>query len=197
METIIKKGYEKILELFYNEKSAKIHLRDISRKTKQNENSSYRFLNQLENLNVLKSEKDGNLKKYFINNNLIIFTIFTLFDNNKYNELPSGRKRAIRYFLEKLERQPIIVVLFGSTAKGNFTKKSDIDILIIGNNKIKTKNAEDYAESQTGIRINCFQIIYNDFLKELKLKEDNVIQSAINAGYPITNHIKYYLEVLG
>ncbi len=30
------------------------------------------------------------------------------------------------------------------------------------------------------------------FLKELKLKEDKVIQSALNTGYPILNQMSFY-----
>lgn len=196
MKTILKTGYKKIINLFYADKFAKIHLRDIARKTKLNENSVSRFLNQLQKDQILKSEKDGNLKKYSIKMNSLAFSIFMVFDIQRFNKLPSIRKNAIKYFLKKLENQPIIILLFGSTAKFNFTKKSDIDILLIVNQKIKINDAENYAESQTGLKINCFQINYKNFINELKIKEDNVIQSAINSGYPLTNHLKYYLEVL-
>lgn len=196
MKTILKTGYKKIINLFYADKFSKIHLRDIARKTKLNENSVSRFLNQLQKDQILKSEKDGNLKKYSIKMNSLAFSIFMVFDIQRFNKLPSIRKNAIKYFLKKLENQPIIILLFGSTAKFNFTKKSDIDILLIVNQKIKINDAENYAESQTGLKINCFQINYKNFINELKIKEDNVIQSAINSGYPLTNHLKYYLEVL-
>jgi len=196
METMLKAGYRKIMELFYNEKSAQIHLRNIARKTKLNENSATRFLKELEKNQVLKSKKDGNLKKYSIQKNLNTFILFVNYDIEKYNKLPSIRRNAIQYFLKKLNEQPVMVILFGSTAKANFTKKSDIDLLLVLNKKIKIKNAENYAEAQTGVNINCLQINYEDFLKEVKLKEDSVIQSAIKSGFPLTNHIKYYGEIL-
>lgn len=196
MKTILKTGYEKIMKLFYIDKHAKIHLRDIARKTKFNENSVSRFLCQLEKDQILKSERDGNLKKYFIKRNFLTFSIFLLFDIKRFNRLPGVRKNTIHCFLKELEMQPVIVLLFGSTAKENFIRDSDIDLLLIMNNKIKTRNAEDYAESQTGLKVNCLQITYNDFIKEIKTKEDKVVQSAINSGYPLTNHLKYYLEVL-
>ena len=34
--------------------------------------------------------------------------------------------------------------------------------------------------------------IQQDFIKELKLKEGPVVQSALFSGYPIINHIAYY-----
>ena len=36
---------------------------------------------------------------------------------------------------------------------------------------------------------------YEDFTNELKLKNDMVIQSALETGYPLINHIKYYEEI--
>ena len=106
------------------------------------------------------------------------------------------RKNAVTYFLDKLEEQPIIAVLFGSTAKGNYSEDSDIDILLIVNKKIKTEKTEKYVNSQTGMHVNCIQITYRDFINELRLKQDRVIQSALYSGYSLTNHIKYYSELL-
>jgi len=192
MESIIKNGYERIMHLFYTDKKTKIHLRDIARKAKMNENSASIFLNQLRKDNILKAEKDGNLKKYSINKNNQVYLIFSIFDILKYEKLESKRKNAISFFLNKLQEKPLIAVLFGSTAKENHDEKSDIDLLLIVNKKIKTEKAENYSEAQTGIKISCFQITYNSFLQELKTKSDNLIQSAINTGYPILNNLNYY-----
>ena len=195
METILKSGCEKILKLFYENKDRKIHLRDIARKTKLNENSVTRFLKQLEKT-CLESEMDGNMKKYFIKKNNEIFSIFLLFDLKKYSKLLFIRKQAIEYFLNSLPEKPLITVLFGSTAKRINRKDSDIDLLLIVNRKIEVSRAESYAESQTAINVNSFQITWKDFLNEIKIKQDKVIQSALNSGYPISNNVLFYQEVL-
>ncbi len=192
METLLKPGYEKILHLFYRDKYAKIHLRGIARKTKLNENSASRFLNKLAKDKILISKKDGNLKKYELLKNDLVYSVFTHLDILKLNELPSIRKNAILYFINKLKDKPIIAVLFGSTAKNIYREESDIDLLLIVNKKIDTKEAEKYADSQTAIKISVFQIPINEFIEELKLKNDKVVQSAIDTGYPVTNHIEYY-----
>ena len=171
-------------------------LRDIARKTNLNENSASRFLKQLEEQQILTSKKQGNLKNYSIEKNKNVFVLFSFFDIKKYNKLPSIRKNAVNYFFENLKEKPILVVLFGSTAKENFTKNSDLDLLLVVNKKIKTNDAENYVESQTGININCFQVSFNDFIKEIKIKQDKVIQSAVKSGYPLINHIYYYEVVL-
>ena len=192
METlIIKPGIEKIMRLFYESKR-EIHLRDIARKTKLNENSVTRFLRVLEKEKFLLSKKDGNLKKYNINRSKQVFSLFSLFDIWRFEKLPSLRKKSIEIFIDKLNSVPVFAVLFGSSAKENFNKKSDIDLLIVVNGKIKTDKAEFETEAQTDLKIQCFQMDYNDFLLELKMKKEPVLQSAIKTGYPLINHIRYY-----
>lgn len=192
MVTMIQTGHSKILRLFYENKRASFHLRDIARKTILYPNSVTRFLNQLEKEGILNSQKDGNLKKYRIKKSEKLSNIFASFDIERINKLPLARKRAINYFLDKLYEKPIIALLFGSTAKETFRKESDIDLLLIVNKKIDVDKAKDYVDSQVGIKINCFQITYDEFKKEIKLKEDKVIQSALSTGYPVFNQMLFY-----
>ena len=192
MVTMINTGHSKILRLFYEDKKSSFHLREIARKTKLYPNSVTRFLNQLEKEDILTSQKDGNLKNYKIKKSEKLSNIFASFDIERLNKLPLARRRAINYFLDKLKEKPIIALLFGSTAKETFRKDSDIDLLLIVNRKIDVDTAKDYVDAQLGIKVNCFQITYEEFKKEIKLKEDKVIQSALNTGYPIFNQMLFY-----
>ena len=142
---MLKIGQSKILKLFYEDKKASFHLRDIARKTKLYPNSVTRFLNQLEKERVLTSQKDGNLKKYKIKKSEKLSNIFVSFDIERLNKLPLARRRAINYFLDKLQEKPIITLLFGSTAKETFRKDSDIDLFLIVNKKIDVNTSKDYA----------------------------------------------------
>ncbi|MBD3361429.1 hypothetical protein GF358_01425 [Candidatus Woesearchaeota archaeon] len=196
MATILKEGYAKIMRLFYTALDTGIHLREIARKAKLNENSATRFLQQMEKQAIISSKKEGNLKKYQIQKNKKTFLIFSLFSIEKYEHLPELTKKAIHTFLENLEKKPIITILFGSTAKENYTASSDIDLLLIVNTKINTEKAENYSEAQTSKKINTVQIRYPAFIQEIKTKNDKLIQSAINTGYPLTNPILYYEEIL-
>ncbi len=197
MKTIISLAYEKILSLFYSEKSAEVHLREICRKAQLNENSAFIYLTRLEKEGFLKVRRDGNLKKYSIRKNDPAFAVFTWYDLQKFNRLPSMRRAAITYFLEKLTDKPVIAFLFGSTAKNTFSEHSDVDLLLVVNRRIETKQAQGYTDSQTAIKIKPLQITYGELEKELKLKEDKVIKSALHTGYPLTNHLTYYHLILG
>ena len=196
MGTLINPGYEKILTLFHSNKHAKIHVREIARRTGLYAHSVNRFLNQLEKKSILKSEKDGNLKKYSLRLTKETFLLLAYLDLQQFEKLPGIRKHAILYFLKELKEKPIIAFLFGSTAKNIFRSDSDIDILLIVNKPIDTEKAKNYADAQTGIKVNSIQITYHEFIQELKLKQEYVIQAAIETGYPLTNHIEYYEAIL-
>ena len=78
-----------ILKLFYENKTEEFHLREIARQKNLNENSAYRFLKQLEDEKILISRKDSNLKKYRINNSLYTFSLFTVFDTKRFENIES------------------------------------------------------------------------------------------------------------
>ncbi len=181
---------------YFNNKSSGIHLRDIARKTKLNENSVTRFLKELELDKILVSKKDGNLKKFYIKPNEKTAYIFTLFDLERFDKLPSLRKSAINFYLKELKEKPLMVLLFGSTAKGTFRDDSDIDLLLIVNKKIDVEKAKKMADAQTALKVQDFQISYENFINELKLKNDMVIQSALSTGFPILNQLLFYEVVL-
>jgi len=195
MITLLRSGYGKIMQLFYKDKAARLHLREIARQTNLFEPSVSRFLSSLEKDQILKSEKDGNLKKYSIKRNTRAYFLFEAFDIERSEKLPSIRRNALKIYLENMPEKPIFAILFGSTAKGTYKNDSDIDILLVTNSRISAEKAEKEANALTAVKISTFQITYKNFLIDQKIKEDKVVQSAINSGYPLINHIQYY-EVL-
>ena len=179
------------MRVFYAERSA-FHLRAIARKTGLEGQSITRHLDLLEKEHYLMSRKEGNLRKYAIRPSSKTFALFTLFDIERFGRLPSPRRLAIETYLAGLPRQPVYAILFGSTAKGTHDERSDIDMLLIANENIETAGAENEADALHAQSISTFQMAYDAFLRELRLREDAVVQSALKTGYPLINHISYY-----
>ena len=192
MKQLIKPGIWKILEAFYKNRNMPIHLREIAKQTKLNTNSTSRFLNHLEKNEILKSEKEANLKKFSLTKHALP-NVFPLFDHDQLESLPLLRKNAIKYFINKLEDKPIFAVVFGSTATNTFRKNSDVDLLVVANSQIETKKAKQYAENQTNITIQIFPTTLEEFKNNLIKKTDYVMASAIESGFPVFNN-KYYYE---
>jgi predicted nucleotidyltransferase len=193
MKTIFKESIYSILRLFYENKNDALHLRDIARKAKLNESTVTTRLNQLEEANILSSKKDGNLKKFIVKNQALKI-MFPLFDHEKLERLHLLRKNAVREYLDALVSKPLLAVVFGSTAKGSYKEDSDLDILAVFQKKTDTKKAKKHAQSLTGIRIQEFKLLEDEFYKELKYKQDHVVQSALNTGFPVFNY-SYFYEV--
>lgn len=194
MKTIVKPAIWKILKLFYNNRNSALHLREIARQTKMNESSISRHLNNMVKEEILKTSKEANLKKFFVVKKQMP-VIFPLFDEEKLENLPLLRKDAIKIYLNKLEKKPLLVIVFGSTAKETFRKNSDIDILQVSSAKNDNKEAIKYVEAQTGLRLQVLSLTEEQFKKELKMKEDYVVQSALATGFPVFN-AKYYYQAM-
>jgi len=173
----------KILELFHSRKS--FHVREVARQTGLNQNSVVHFLKILEKESILESRKDANLKKYVIRCNKKACAILTILDTEKLERLCSSKKAAIDMYMNSLP--PVIfAVMFQENSK------SDMIVLLVTYEKIDTKKAI-ISKSD---KIRTIQISYDDFVKELKWKENAVIQMAIDEGLPILNHIKYYETIM-
>ena len=181
-----------IIRLYAKETGASIHLRAIARQTGLNVNSASRFLSQLERQGVLRSEREGSLKKYSLRPGDRTFLLLTTLDLERLESLPGIRRKAIQQYLASLSEQPLITFLFGSTAKGTFRKDSDIDLLLVVNRRVRTEAAENKAEAQTGLRVNALQVTFPEFLEELRLRKDKVLQAALEHGYPLTNHMGFH-----
>lgn len=191
IETIFHKQYYKIIELFYNNHNSSLHLREISRKINIKESSTSLHLNSLEKANILVSKREANLKKYNVKTKLIPY-IFPLYDTERLEKLPLLRKNAIKEYLKNMKK-PLLLIVFGSTAKNTFKKNSDIDILEVSN--YDSKRAKQDAEAITGQKLQIFRISPLKLLKETKLKEDHVIQAAITTGFPVFNK-EYFYDVV-
>ncbi|MBS3160043.1 nucleotidyltransferase domain-containing protein [Candidatus Woesearchaeota archaeon] len=192
------KGKEKILECFYINRSKELYFSEILRETKLTQNTTLKHLKNLQENNLVISTKKIGNTFYKINpKNPQIYSIFSYFDFKKLNKLPSERKRAIIEFLEKLENKPLIVLVFGSTAKGTFGKESDIDLLLIYNKKeSENKELKKEIEATTGTNIQTFIIDFDYFKEQLLKQEDNMIIHAIKTGFIISGHYIFYKEAL-
>lgn len=196
--TIFGKGKEKILECFYRNRNKELYFSEILRETKLTQNTTLKHLANLERLTILISTKKTGNTFYKINSkNPLVYAVFSYFDYKKLNELPSERKRAITEFLDKTQIKPLIVLIFGSTAKGTFRKESDIDILLIFNKKeLEDPKLKKDIEAVMGVKIQTFIIDFGYFKEQILKEEDSVITHAIKTGFPISGNDKFYQEVL-
>lgn len=166
----------------------KLYFSQIYELTKiKSKNNILKNLNDMVTLKILKKYKNKGNTFYSINyENKFSLAILQLINTIKFNDLPFERRKAIEETIKKTK--PSLAILFGSTAKGNFKKQSDIDLLLVYNSKIKDTNEEiKEVASRYGVKISAITFEF----KELDIKNDT-IKHIIKTGYPLVGHIYFY-----
>lgn len=168
---IIEKESEiRILRNFYGNPFNYFSIAEISKEAKISRNWIYKVVNKFEKYRIL--ENSG--KKYKLDfSNLFCKRLKLLFDSEYLNLLDKEIKDAVTSIANKIifEISPKSVILAGSVALQKQKKGSDIDFLVIGENK-KIPHFE-----------NCNIILLNEKeLKEKYLKGDDFIISALLFG---------------
>ncbi len=133
----------KILEIFMSDSEREIHLRGISRLSKVSLNNVNDTMRQFVKDGLFKRREISNMSLFKPNlDNEDLLKLFEYLELKRKKEF-YGKNKSIARLLEKYtvniielsKRQIQLVVLFGSVARGEWVKDSDIDILAVSSNK--------------------------------------------------------------
>ena len=126
----------KILGLFRNDYKTSFYLREIARNVHIDAKAVGLQLNRLEKVNIVKSLHKGKNKEHTLNlNNFLTLYYLVLAETFTTLEYLNRNFEIKKLVGETNEKMGKTAILFGSFAKENMTKESDIDILIIDNEK--------------------------------------------------------------
>lgn len=126
MESInLTKNEQKIINFLADTPWQDYYTAEIAKKNKISLGGCFNALNSLAKKNMIKEEARGNMRFWQINaDNAIVKQYRIAFLLNKIaNFIKAAKSRAIK------------LVLFGSGARGEYDKTSDIDLLILTNDK--------------------------------------------------------------
>ena len=153
----------KILEQVYLKPG--IHKRELSKKLGVGMPSIDYSLKKIDKL--LKKQKSGNQIKYFLDYSKEMLTpMLYMVGYSRLERLPPKVRLSMTEFIKELKEKPLIVIIFGSYARGDYTKDSDIDILLVFQKISDTKNIEINAKKvsmRTNMRINPVYLDYDSF----------------------------------
>lgn len=175
-----------------------IHLREISRLVNSGLPNVKRFLEILEKEKVVKKEKEANLVKFKLKESEKTVAYLRQVHTEKFLLLPDKIKIAVRDFLDELEVKPLIAILFGSYAKGNYTKESDIDILTVFQKLENEKEIENIAKRismRTNTKISPIYLEYKNFEKNF-LDKNHDFSNEIRQDVIIMNGVEIYYHLL-
>ncbi len=125
----LSKKEDSVLNLFLDMPAKEFHLREIARLLKISPSTAKLSLDKLKKHDLMLEKRIANLRIFKANLENVVIK-----EMKKTKNLSLIKKSAVVEDIQKT-LNPVSVVLFGSFAKGINDEKSDIDILIIANNK--------------------------------------------------------------
>ena len=151
-----------------------IHLRKISRLVNSGLPNVKRFLEILEKEKVVKKEKEANLVKFRLRRSQKTLAYLKQLNIERLLELPSKVQNAVIEFLDELEDRALIALIFGSYARGDYIRDSDIDVLLVFQKLENVKDIENIAKKismRTNTNISAIYLEYKNFEKNFLNKE--------------------------
>ena len=132
----------------------------------------FRTLKDLVKKEYLKKKNIGKTNVYEFVLTDETYLVFVYFMTNKLNRFKHNNNKVfkiIKEFTGLIESK--CAVLFGSYAKGTETSKSDVDLIVVSNNKNVLKTASTF-KTKYAVTIRPVMISANDFKN---IKKDNII----------------------
>ena len=163
-----------------------IHKRKLSKKLKLGMPSIDYGLKKINK--IIKQKKSGNQINYFLDyTKEMLSPALGAVEHSRFERLPAKVRLSVNDFLKELKDKPLIALIFGSYAKGTYTKNSDVDILLVFQKIEDSKAIENTAKKigmKTNTQLNPVYLSYQEFKESFhnptkdffkKLKKDKII----------------------
>jgi len=171
-----------------------IYLREIARRTNLGipavKNHIEKFLRE----KTIIKRKEGRNVKFFINfkNRKIVPYLYEV-EAYRLEKLPRNVYNAVMDLLFALENKPLITIIFGSYARGDYTKESDLDILLVFNEINKeVEEKTKLIASRYNLKINPIYLSWKEF-KEKFFDAKDAFMREIRENKIIVNGIEHWV----
>jgi len=183
------KNHSKIIKVLLERQEEELNIYKISRYARIDYKNTYNIIKDLGKKGLVAVKSFGRTKRVMLNKE-----IHPLIFEAEYNRR-QDLFRKNKYFLVIYKRLselnfPFIVLLFGSHAKGKATKHSDVDLLIICEEKRECQIQE--VLDLFPLRIHATFTNFEDFMLMLKTKEFNVVSEAVKNNIILVGIEDYY-----
>lgn len=170
----------KILGLYSNDYNKRLHLREIARETEVDVKAVQLQLKKLEKTNILSSVLRGRNKEYRLNLSNSITRYYMVMAETFASVRYLRRNFLIKKIVDEIgSKIDDTIVLFGSFAKGQATKGSDVDLFVISDKKPNRAVAEE-AGDVVGRRVSVKFATQKQFVNGLLKKDPLISEVASN-----------------
>lgn len=168
---------DKILSLLLSNKRERFTIRAISRKISIDYKTVYLKVKDLIENKIIRAEKAGQTTLCSVNQKEFNADVFRAELLRKTDLLRNKDFSALDSYFKDIEKPFFILLLFGSYASGESRKKSDIDLMLIADDK-KLKEEVKGKTSLIPLDIHLLHFTSGEFLSMLKTTEFNVGKEA-------------------
>ncbi|MGB3346131.1 MAG: nucleotidyltransferase domain-containing protein [Candidatus Humimicrobiia bacterium] len=168
------KTRQKVLGLFFTNPKSRYYVRQLQSMFQVSVGSLHRELKHLEEIGILKSERQGNLKYYSINTDYPLF--------NELKGIVSktiGVEGSLREIIKDIFGISIAFI-YGSFASGKETERSDIDLFLIGEFDEDLLNKKLRSLEQYLAREITYTSMKKSEFKEEKQKKFKFLRTLLN-----------------
>jgi predicted nucleotidyltransferase len=183
---LLNKNTLKIIESLRQGKQGRLYFSQIAEQSKiKSRNNLLKNLNLLSDSKILVKEQFKGNTFYSLNySNPLSISILHIIDIIRFNALVFEKRKPVQEIIQKIK--PSLAVIFGSTAKGNFNKESDIDLLLISE-----KKPQLIKEISSRYNVKISPVIIN--FEELDSRNDTIAH-ILKTGYPLVGEEYFYEE---
>ncbi len=166
------KGWE-TLEFFLKNPNSKIHIKGLARTLKISPQTSERYLNLYKKQGILKEEKVANSRLFSLNNE--DFLVKEL--KKTWFLLTLKQSGFIKKLLEK-NKDITTLAVYGAYASGEFTEHSDIDVLVVTQQKKVDMDAFRKLEEDADKKVDVTKLTLGEW-RNLVKKGDSFAGSVL------------------
>lgn len=161
-----------------------MHVRELARQLKVGIPSIKYALEKLKKDKILKSETEGRNLKFYINfNSKNVSHYIPLLNVYNIQKLDESIRTIIYDLLKSLSIKPLMTVIFGSYAIGDYKKNSDLDLLLIYADKDNPEDIEQKSKiisQRYGITISPVYMKWDEFRRKFHNNTDKFIKQVKN-----------------
>ncbi|OGJ19835.1 hypothetical protein A3K73_03645 [Candidatus Pacearchaeota archaeon RBG_13_36_9] len=182
---------EKIIRLFIEEKEPKT-IREISKKIKADYKIIYTAAKRLLEKKILLGREVGKSILCELNPSYYGIEIYSA-EHRRKEELLKNKNISLMYReVIKNAGAFFVFIIFGSYAKGKETANSDIDIIIISNEKEIEKKVNEML-SLMPLKTHALFFTEEEFIRMKDSKKSNVVKEAVENNIILYGIENYYL----
>lgn len=184
----------KILSEIYTNEG--IHIRELSRRLKLSIPAVKNHVDKLLKEGLITRKYEGrNLKLYVNRKNRNLTSYLYQVESMRLKKLPKSIADTVFDLIASLENKPIMVIIFGSYAKGTFTKSSDLDVMLIFNKSSQEiEKKARLAGGRHGISLEPVYLSWDSFRKKF-FDEKDAFMKELKENKIIVTGIEYWREL--